>query len=120
MPETAAQHGAWMHEFPGRIVVCDANGTIVDMNERAEQDFADSGGRGLIGSAVLDCHPEPSRSKLERQLETGEVNAYTVEKNGVRRLIYQAPWYVGGQYSGLVELSLEIPHPLPQFDRDSS
>lgn len=120
MPETMDPRGSWMREFPGRIVVCDGNGTILAMNDRAEQDFANSGGRGLIGSNVLDCHPQPARSQLERQLETGQVNAYTVEKKGVRRLIYQAPWYIGGQYSGLVELSLEIPHRLPHFDRDSS
>jgi len=46
------------------------------------------------------------------------VNAYTIEKRGVRKLIYQAPWYEDGQYLGFVELSLELPTPLPHFVRE--
>ena len=36
-------------------------------------------------------------------------NCYTIEKNGRRKLIYQAPWYEGGRYMGLVELAIELP-----------
>jgi hypothetical protein len=36
-------------------------------------------------------------------------NAYTIEKNGIKKLIYQTPWYENGVYQGFVELSLEIP-----------
>jgi hypothetical protein len=38
-----------------------------------------------------------------------EKNVYTIEKNGVKKLIYQSPWYYNGEYAGFVELSLEIP-----------
>jgi hypothetical protein len=46
-----------------------------------------------------------------------ELNVYTIEKDGVKRLIYQAPRYEGGEYQGIVELSLPIPFELPHFVR---
>lgn len=107
----------WTHDFPGAITVCDRDGVILEMNAKAAQTFANSGGEALVGSNLLDCHPEPARSKLRRLLETGERNAYTIEKNGVHKLIYQTPWYENGEYRGLVELSLEIPAALPHFVR---
>jgi hypothetical protein len=44
-------------------------------------------------------------------------NIYTIEKNGVKKLIYQTPWYQDGQYAGFIELSLEIPFEMPHFIR---
>ena len=79
--------------------------------------FADDGGAALIGTNALDCHPEPARSKLDALLASGKANVYTIEKNGVKKLIYQAPWYRDGAYAGFVELSLEIPFELPHFVR---
>lgn len=107
----------WTKEFPGAVTVCDRDGTILDMNDRAAQVFAADGGRALIGRNALDCHPEPARTKLRNLLESGNPNVYTIEKKGVQRLIYQAPWYEGGRYRGFVELSLEIPVDMPHFVR---
>ncbi|MBC7259230.1 MAG: PAS domain-containing protein [Chloroflexi bacterium] len=107
----------WIKEFPGAITVCDRDGTILDMNDRAAQVFAADGGRALIGHNVLDCHPEPARSKLRSLLESGTPNVYTIEKKGIHKLIYQAPWYQDGEYRGFVELSLEIPATMPHFVR---
>lgn len=107
----------WAKEFPGAITVCDKDGTILDMNDRAAQVFAADGGRALIGRNALDCHPEPARTKLRGLLESGKPNVYTIEKKGVRKLIYQAPWYENGEYRGFVELSLEIPEAMPHFVR---
>ena len=109
---------AWIQEFPGAITVCDAEGIILEMNGRAVQAFEDQGGSALVGTNLLDCHPEPSRSKLKRMLDTHQTNVYTIETRGVRKLIYQAPWYRGGKYAGLMELSLEIPASIPHFVRD--
>ncbi|MGB8959188.1 MAG: hypothetical protein WCC00_09310, partial [Candidatus Aminicenantales bacterium] len=67
---------------------------------------------------VLDCHPEPSRSKLKGMMAERRTNVYTIQKNGRRKLIYQAPWHKDGAYAGFVELSLEIPWDLPHFNRD--
>jgi hypothetical protein len=65
----------------------------------------------------LDCHPEPARTKLADMLEARVTNVYTIEKNGMHKLIYQVPWTVDGDYRGLVEISLEIPAEMPHFIR---
>ena len=107
----------WVKEFPGAITVCDANGIILAMNDKSIKSFESSGGAELIGTQVLDCHPEPARSKLQHLFETRQANVYTIEKNGIHKLIYQSPWYENGEYRGLIELSLEIPAEMPHFIR---
>jgi PAS domain-containing protein len=109
---------AWVDNFPVAITVCDRDGIILEMNEAAARIFEADGGRQLIGTNLLDCHPEPARSKLQGLLETQQANAYTIEKRGVKKLIYQSPWYdENGQFGGLVELSLVLPAELPHFIR---
>lgn len=109
---------SWVQKFPGSITVCDAKGIILEMNDRAVKAFQDQGGEKLIGTNMLDCHPEPARTKTQQLLETRQANVYTIEKGGVKKLIYQTPWFKGGRYSGFVELSLEIPAEMPHFVRD--
>lgn len=111
-----AQH-AWLEEFPGAITVCDAHGIILEMNDRAAQSLQKDGGRALIGCSMLDCHPEPALSKVKKMLETQQPNIYTIEKQGIHKLIYQSPWFEGGEFRGFVELSLEIPADMPHFIR---
>jgi hypothetical protein len=108
----------WSQEFPGEITVSDVNGIIVEMNDKAAVGFAEDGGVGLIGSNVFDCHPEPSRAKLMELYKTHKVNVYTIEKKGVKKLVYQTPWFSEGKFAGYVELLLEIPFDLPHFIRD--
>lgn len=106
-------------ELPCGITICDRDGIIVYMNDYAvNKQFSDRGGADLIGSSLFDCHSEVSNDKIRRLLETKEVNFYTWEKGGVKRLIYQAPWYRNGEFGGLVELCLEIPFELRHFVRD--
>lgn len=112
-------HNDWIHEFPAAITVCDRQGIILEMNARSIQAFQDDGGAKLLGTNALDCHPEPARSKMRDLLASGQKNVYTIEKKGVKKLIYQSPWYLEGQYAGFVELSLEIPFELPHFVRGS-
>jgi len=112
------ENGHWTREFPGAITVCDAQGVILEMNDRAAEAFRDQGGEALVGSNLLDCHPEPSRTKVRQQLASPTTNVYTMEKKGVHKLIYQCPWYADGKYAGLLELSLDIPASLPHFVRD--
>jgi transcriptional regulator with PAS, ATPase and Fis domain len=107
----------WIENFPNAITVCDLQGIVVDMNEKAASGFQKYGGKDLIGKSLLDCHSEASRNKLLQLLESGESNVYTIEKNGVRKLIYQAPWYRNDQRCGMVELALEIPFDMPHFVR---
>ena len=108
----------WVEEFPAAITVCDKDGIILELNNRAQETFAADGGTELIGTNVLDCHPEPARSTLQSMLASGKKNVYTIQKAGVRKLIYQAPWYRDGVYAGFAELSLPIPESMLHFDRD--
>ena len=110
---------SWVSEFPASITVCDTNGIILEMNQRAKETFAEDGGEALIGTNVLDCHPEPARTILQSMLADGTRNVYTIQKSGVKKLIYQAPWFQEGKYAGFVELSLTIPETMPHFDRDA-
>ena len=109
---------SWVKEFPGAITVCAPDGIILEMNDRAAETFKEDGGLDLIGKNVFDCHPEPARSKLERLMKECQHNVYTIEKNGVKKLIYQSPWYKNGEYAGFLELTLEIPFEMPHFVRD--
>lgn len=95
------------------VTVCDKEGKIIEMNERSKK-VNQKPDENLIGSNVLDCHPEPARTKLVELMQTESSNAYTIEKNGVKKLIYQTPWYdESGNYAGLMELSIEIPFEMP-------
>jgi PAS domain-containing protein len=109
--------GGWINNFPGAITVCDLQGVILETNDKAVEAFGKYGGKELIGRSLIDCHPEPARSKLMRLLESGEKNVYTIEKDGIRKLIYQTPWFRDNQRCGIVELALEIPWDLPHFIR---
>ena len=65
------QPDAWAEEAPVAITVTDADGVIVRMNARARETFAKDGGGALVGRSVLDCHPEPARTRLAGLLEVG-------------------------------------------------
>ncbi len=99
------------------ITVCDADGIIIEMNDRAAEVFTADGGRKLIGTNVLDCHPEPSRSLVKELMTEHKTHTYTIEKNGVKKLIHQTPWFDGQRFGGLVEFSIVIPDELPHFIR---
>ncbi len=107
----------WTKEFPAAITVCDPDGILIAMNDKAAKAFEKDGGRLLLGKSMIDCHPEPARSKTRDLLASKVENVYTIEKNGVKKLIFQSPWYRDGRYAGFVELSLEIPFEMPHFVR---
>ncbi|HPW17116.1 MAG TPA: PAS domain-containing protein [Candidatus Aminicenantes bacterium] len=109
---------AWVKEFAAAVTVCDTEGRILEMNDRSRETYAAEGGAALLGTNLLDCHPEPSRSKLAAMMGERRTNVYTIRKKGRKKLIYQAPWYKDGAYAGFVELSLEVPWDMPHFDRD--
>jgi transcriptional regulator with PAS, ATPase and Fis domain len=109
----------WVREFPAAITVCDTKGVVLGMNERALKTFEADGGAALIGTNLLECHPEPARTKVLEMLTSGSHHVYTIQKNGIKKLIYQSPWFVGGVYAGFVELALPIPEQMQHFDRDA-
>ena len=117
IPNKLTSEHAWVKEFPGGVTVCDTDGIIIEMNDKSATIFAEDGGRALIGKNVFDCHPEPARSELKQLMQARQRNVYTIEKKGVKKMIYQSPWYQNGEYAGFIELSLEIPFELPHFVR---
>jgi transcriptional regulator with PAS, ATPase and Fis domain len=108
---------SWSDEFPGSITVCDPDGIILYLNAKAAATFEADGGFQLIGTNLLDCHPAPAHAKLQQLMDSRQKNVYTIEKNGVKKMIYQAPWFEGVEYRGFVELSLEIPFEISHFIR---
>jgi PAS domain S-box-containing protein len=109
---------AWVDSIDAAVTVCDTEGVILEMNDRSARMFGMQGGKALIGSNLLDCHPEPARSKLRLIMEQRRANTYTTEKQGRRKLVHQAPWYRDGAYAGLVEIVLPLPEGMPHFIRD--
>ncbi|MDD5656809.1 MAG: PAS domain-containing protein [Elusimicrobia bacterium] len=103
---------AWAEELPSAITVCDENGAILAMNRAAAGVFKKEGGRTLIGRNLLDCHPEPARSRLKALFASRSPNTYTVEKEGRRKLVHQSPWFRDGRFAGFVELSIVLPEQL--------
>jgi transcriptional regulator with PAS, ATPase and Fis domain len=114
----SSQPDSWMKGFPGSIFVCDTEGILLEMNDRAAESVKEDGGWALIGKNILDCHPEPAKSKMKDMLRTHEPNIYTIEKKGVKKLIYQTPFFKDGSFAGFVELSLVIPFEMPHFVRE--
>lgn len=114
------KEGTWIMECPAAITVCDAEGIIIEMNASSAEMFERDGGRKLLGKNALDCHPEPARSKMVELLQNRVSNCYTIEKDGVKKMVYQAPWSQGGKFGGIVEIVFEIPRELPHFIRKPS
>ena len=110
--------GKWVQELPAEIMVCDREGVILEMNLQAGKLFAADGGRSLLGSNVLACHPEPSKGKLEKMLARQVPNAYFNTEDGERRFFFQSPWSEDGAYAGFVEISFQVPEEIPHFIRE--
>lgn len=112
---TETYNTLWAENMNCAVTVCDANGTILYMNEKARTTFAKYG--NLIGKNLFECHSESSRQKIRYMLETGESNSYTITKNGLRKMIYQTPWRRDDKIAGMVEISMVIPDDMPHYDR---
>jgi hypothetical protein len=109
----------WIRAFPGAVTVSNREHRIVYMNEKATDTWASKGGKALLGTDLLACHTEASRTIIDRLLNEGGTNIYTIEKQGQKKLIYQTAWKDGsGMVAGLVELSLIIPMDMPHYIRN--
>jgi len=105
----------WPDDVNCAITVCDNNGVIIYQNERSREVFASHG--DLTGHNLFGCHSAESCDKIRHMLATGESNAYTISKNGLRKMIYQTPWRVDGRVAGMVEISMVIPDEMPHHVR---
>ena len=106
-----------LKELPFAITVCDTEGIILYMNDRSISTFQKYGGAGIIGTNLFLYHHGASAVKLRELLDTQTKHAYTIEKNGIRKMIYQSPWFREDKFAGLIELSLEIPMEMPHYVR---
>lgn len=95
------------------VTVCDKEGKTLWMNDKSK--VVNKG--DFVGQNLLDCHPEPAKTKLMELLNNHNSNAYTIEKGDVKKLIYQTPWFENGEFAGYVEFSIEIPFEMPHFVR---
>ncbi|MCX7875129.1 MAG: hypothetical protein N2321_03060 [Melioribacteraceae bacterium] len=108
----------YLNEISAAVTICDEQGTITYMNKKAAESFKDEGGYNLIGQSLLACHSNESNEKIKTLLSEEKNNAYTIEKNGIKKFIYQTPFYENKKLKGLIEFSIEIPLELPHFKRD--
>ncbi len=111
--------GRWVKELPAGITVCDSSGTVIEMNDASAASYAPDGGLKLIGNNIRDCHPPEALKILDSMLKNGTPHVYMIDKNGMRKLICELPWYTDGNLSGLVEISVVLPDTVPCYRRDS-
>ena len=77
----------WSNSLPFvAITVSDKEGKIVDMNERSAVTFSKDGGKELIGKSLFDCHPQRAIEIINKLMTNEAVNAYTIEKEGLKKL----------------------------------
>lgn len=48
------------------VVICNLEHTIIYMNPAAIERYGKSGGAGLIGKSLMECHHAPSQERIER------------------------------------------------------
>ncbi len=111
-------NASWWKEIPAAVTVTNAEGIIIDMNQKAAATFKKSGGEALIGRQLLDCHSVQSQEKIRQLTQDTQANIYTIEEKGVKKLIYQTPYFENGNYAGLVEISFELPEEVSHFIRE--
>ena len=99
-----------------RLTVCDLNGKVLYNNDPAN--LGPDGSNTLVGTNLFECHHEAALAKLKGLMARAETNVYTIDKAGVKKLIYQAPVYEGETYAGYMELDLVIPFEMPHFHRE--
>jgi transcriptional regulator with PAS, ATPase and Fis domain len=107
----------YFEEIPVAVTITDIEGKIVYMNEKSANVFKKDGGKTLLNSSVYDCHNSISQEKIQQILEENKTNAYTIEKNGIKKMIFQTPWYENNKVSGMIEFSFEIPFEMLHFIR---
>jgi hypothetical protein len=99
----------WVNEFSAAIDICDKDGVLLYLNQKAVKSFESEGGEKLIGTSILNCHSEQSNEIIREMMKKEAINCYITEKMGRRKLVYQSPWYKEGEYMGIVEIVLELP-----------
>ena len=97
------------------VTVSYAQGILIYQNDKAVETYKKHG--NLIGKNLYECHSERSKEIIRHLLATGGSNAYTIEKQGVHKVIYQTAWKKDGKVAGIVEISMITPADMPHYVR---
>lgn len=110
----------WAKSVSFAVTICDCKGFVIYANDKSQSIFAKHG--PLIGRNLKDCHPEKAWIMINELMRDNKSNSYTIEKNGIKKIIHQTPWYEADEENkklgGLVEISIEIPFEMNNFIRE--
>jgi len=107
----------WFEQLPCSVMVCDRKYKILYMNDKAAKDHTDDGGRALVGTDLMKCHPPDAQVKLRKVLASGRPNVYTTQEKSKKKLVYQCQWKKEGKAGGVVQLVIELPRDMPHHVR---
>lgn len=103
----------WSDNTNCAITVCNTEGVVTYQNNPSIVVNGD-----MRDKSMLPCHNERSLGIITRLIEEGGTNAYTIDKKGVRKMIYQTAWrHEDGSVGGIIEFSLPIPAEMPHYVR---
>lgn len=117
-PPLKTTFSEWIVTYPAEIMVCNQEGTILEMSNVAVQIYEKEGGAKLIGRNVFDHHTEPARSQMMSVVNQKRHVIYTTEKGGLKKLVSIAPWYREGDYAGFALIVLDLPTKIPNIIKD--
>ncbi|MBR5102678.1 MAG: PAS domain-containing protein [Muribaculaceae bacterium] len=107
----------WAETLHCAVTVCDTQGVVIYMNQCSRATFSNHGD-SMVGKSMMPCHNEHSQAIIHKMLNEDVTNCYTIDKQGVRKLIYQTPWKKDdGTVGGLVEISIVLPDELTNYVR---
>lgn len=95
------------------ITISDNNNCIVYMNQMSRNTFPDV----KVGDSLNNCHKQSSIDTIKKMQSENTSNTYTIEKNGIHKLIHQTPYLINGKQQGLIEFSIVLPDNMPHKTR---
>ena len=103
----------WADNTNCAVTVCDTEGVIIYQNEQSVAVNGD-----MRDKSMIPCHSDRSKAIIARLLAEGSTNAYTIEKKGIRKMIYQTAWrHEDGTVGGIIELTNPSTAEMPHYQR---
>lgn len=90
------------------VSVCDKDGIITYLNDKARYYFQEPDMPELLGSDIMDCHPEPSKSRFKEMMTTHETQSIIKGEGDKKRVIHQTPFYNKGVFEGYIEIIIPL------------
>jgi hypothetical protein len=115
---TKAIISEWIATYPAEIMVCDQDGTILEMSDVSIRIYEKEGGAEMIGQNVFAHHLEPAKSQMMNVVKQKRHVIYTAEKGSLKKLVSVAPWYREGEYAGFALIVLDLPKKIPNILKD--